>query len=145
MATEHMDAVRRVFDSAWNQGALQVLDEVYSETVLSHPNGPTRETVCGLEEIKNTISSMRATFGDLRVIIEDLREAGDQVVCRWRAEGLQRRTVMGVPPTGRRVEWGGISIFAFEGGRIREEWWAYDEFCVFQALTEGAAARSAGA
>lgn len=43
---------------------------------------------------------------------------------RWTITGTQRGTLAGTPATGRPMSLTGMSLFEFEGGRIRR-WWLY--------------------
>jgi len=48
------------------------------------------------------------------------------VVTRWRARGTHQGELLGVPPSGNRVEVTGITIDRFSGGKFAESWTAYD-------------------
>lgn len=66
------------------------------------------------------------------------------MVTRFTWRGTHRGEFMGVPPTGRRVEVGGIWIHRLEGGRIVEgrEWGQVNWLGLLQQLgasTDGAA------
>ncbi len=46
---------------------------------------------------------------------------GDQVAERFSTSGTHRGEFQGVPPTGKRVEFTGTSIFTIRDGKIVEE------------------------
>jgi predicted ester cyclase len=48
------------------------------------------------------------------------------VVNRWIWKGTHEGEFMGIPPTGIKLEMGGIGIARIETGKIVEEWEDYD-------------------
>jgi steroid delta-isomerase-like uncharacterized protein len=73
-------------------------------------------------------------FPDAEVTIEDQLAEGDKVVTRWTGRGTHQGELMGVPPSGNRVEVPGITISRIEGGKIVEEWENYDALGMMQAI-----------
>jgi predicted ester cyclase len=53
---------------------------------------------------------------------------------RWTLRGTQTRALLGVPPTNKQVALQGISIYAIEGGLVKEIWWVTDTLGVLQQL-----------
>lgn len=73
------------------------------------------------------------SFSDMTYEIDDLFAASDRVAIRWRFIGTHDGdrgpgVLSGVPPTGKRVEIGGISIARIEAGRIAEWWGQWNHF-----------------
>jgi predicted ester cyclase len=58
----------------------------------------------------------------LESTIEDLIAERDKVVAHWRAHATHQGEYMGIPPTGNRVNFTGVSIYRIEGGKIAESW-----------------------
>jgi predicted ester cyclase len=56
------------------------------------------------------------------------------VVSHWRAQATHRGEYMGIPPTGNRVNFRGISIYRIEGGQIAESWSVSDLLGMMQQL-----------
>jgi predicted ester cyclase len=77
---------------------------------------------------------MRAAFPDLHYAVEDQIAEGDKVVTRYTASGTHQGELMGVAPTGSRVEIRGISITRIKGGKIEEIWESYDALGMMQQL-----------
>jgi predicted ester cyclase len=72
----------------------------------------------GLEGAKQKWAMYLAGIPDLRVTIEEMVAEGDKVGVRRSYEGTHRGELLGVPPTGKQVRIGGISIFRLApGGR----------------------------
>jgi len=82
--------------------------------------------VRGLEGFKGLVSSYRSGLPDLRIPIEDLIAEGDRVVTRWTAYGTHQGELLGNAPTGNQATVTGILVDRVSGGKIEEEWVAYD-------------------
>ena len=120
MSTEQNRAlVRRVFEEVWNQGKLEVADEIYAaDYVLRNPGVAE---VRGIEALKELVTAYRAAFPDLRYTVEDLIAEGDKVAARWKVEGTHRGEMMGIPPTGKQAAVTGMSMVRIVGGKMVED------------------------
>jgi len=139
-------AARRVVEEAFNQGRLEVFDEVCSPDIVGHdPAEP--EDVRGIDAHKERVRGYRTAMSDLEVVIEDVVASGDKVATRWRARGTNDGELLGMPATGKRTEITGISIDRFNSeGKIVETWDQWDNagFMVQLGLAPQPAATSAG-
>jgi steroid delta-isomerase-like uncharacterized protein len=117
---------RRVLDEAFNQGKLEVLDEICSPDHVSHdPAEP--EDVRGIEALKERVQQYRTAMSDLEVTVEDIFASGDKCAMRWSARGTNDGELLGMPPTGKKVEITGNSIDRFDSdGKIVETWDNWD-------------------
>ena len=71
------------------------------------------------------IELMEATYAglpDFRVNLEDQFATDDRVVCRWRSTGTHNGDLFGIPATGRKIEYTGVSLWEFDHGRARRGW-----------------------
>ena len=84
------------------------------------------------------LTQMRAglirRFPDFRLTIEDQITEGDIVVTRVTFRGTHRGEFMGIAPTGRLVEYGGIAIDRIENGKVVEAWHQADELGMLDQL-----------
>ena len=129
MSTEENKAVvRRFFEEVWNEQKLEVVDELFSETVLFNGQPVPRDA------LKQVVTARRVAFPDIRVTVEDQVAEGDKVSTRrtWRA--THQGTYQGIAATGRSVSWTQISIVRFAEGRIVEDWPVADELSILQQL-----------
>ena len=79
-------------------------------------------------------ASVRRGFPDLESTIEDLIAERDKVVAHWRAQATHQGEYMGIPPTGNRVNFRGISIYRIEGGQIAESWSVSDDLGLMRQI-----------
>jgi predicted ester cyclase len=57
-------------------------------------------------------------FPDIRTSIEEQIAEGDRVVTHWINRGTHQAAFCGAAPTGRPIEYSGMSIDRIEGGRV---------------------------
>ena len=134
MSAEENKAVsRRVAEEVFNGGNVDLADELYApDYVLHDPSLP--EDLHGPEGIKRYAAMTLGAFPDIRVAVEDQVAEGDKVVSRWTATGTHTGDLMGIPPTGRRVDISGVTINRFSGGKIVEDWYQSDDLGMMQQL-----------
>ena len=124
--------VRRIFELAFNQGDLTIVDELLALEGVTHI--PVWGMPASRMGLKLFIASLRTAFPDLHCAIEDeILEAG-RSAAHWTMRGTHMGAFLGSPPTGRMVVAKG-SIFArTENGRIAENWILVDQFGILQQL-----------
>ena len=125
---ENKAIARRFFEEVWNQGKVDVVDEVFAPTVVFNGTPVAREA------IKQMVSSRRTAFPDIRVTVDDQVAEGDKVSTRRTWEATHQGTYRGVPATGKRVKWAQISIVRFADGLIVEDWAVADELSILQQI-----------
>ncbi len=102
------------------------IDELVEPDVLLSTPLPVAAT--GAEGIKQVMAVLLSGFPDLHVTVEDMIEEGDKVVGRNVLTGTHLGEYMGLPPTGKVVDYNEIFIFRFVNGRIAETWGVVDVF-----------------
>jgi steroid delta-isomerase-like uncharacterized protein len=125
---------KRVLDEAFNEGRIDVLDEILSPDMVSHdPAEP--EDVRGVEAHKERVRKYRDAMSDLHVTLEDIFASGDRVCSRWTVRGTNDGELEGMPATGRKIELAGLTIDRFDDdGRIVEAWDNWDNAGFMQQL-----------
>jgi steroid delta-isomerase-like uncharacterized protein len=116
-AEENKALVRRFVEEFWNQGNTSAADELMAGDVEIHM--PTGDTV-DLDELKGFNGRWRESFPDWHSTFEELVAEGDRVAERWTGRGTHLGELMGIPPTGRRVEAPGSVFYRITGGKIVE-------------------------
>ena len=133
MSEENKEKARRFLEEAFNEGNFGVVDEIFaSEYVLHDPALP--EEIRGPEGIKGFVQMYRSAFPDTHITVEDQIAEGDDVVTRWTGRGTHQGELLGVPPSGNRVEVPGITIDRFSGGKFAESWSSYDALGMMQQI-----------
>lgn len=134
MPSAYEDIIKHAIEEAWNEGNVDVLDQVYAPDCVSHEVSPGGADTLGTEVQKEHLRRQRAALPDFRVTIEDMLCAGDRVAFRWVVAGTHLGHWMGIAPTGRRITWGGITVCRFANGKVQEEWLAADMLTALMQL-----------
>ncbi|MGH2874353.1 MAG: ester cyclase, partial [Solirubrobacteraceae bacterium] len=95
--------------------------ELYAPDVVLHgyPRG-----LYGAEGARTFYTLLWEAFPDVRLSVEQLLEAGDELVARYSLTGVQARDFYGAPVTGQTTTLEGIAWLRFAGGRAVEVWQA---------------------
>lgn len=113
---------RRVFEEIFNQGKLEVADEIYASDFVNH--GLHRDA--DLKEDQAAVRWEKQALPDLKMSVDLMVAENDLVTVVWRVNGANTHSVGWLPATGVRVELRGITVWRFADGKIREEWTSFD-------------------
>lgn len=132
-AVRNQAVVQRYFDEVWNQGKLEVLNELLAHDYVNHsssiPDSPP-----GPEGVKPIVAAMRRAFPDLRYRIDQLVVSPDAVAARVTVSGTHRGDFFGIAPTGKHFEVTQTNIERFRDGKIVEHWRNTDELSLLRQL-----------
>ncbi len=121
---ENKASFRRYIEDVWNQGNLEVVDEIFDRYVSHQPDGSTLER--GPEDVKRFVGEFRSAFPDLRIDIDEQIAEGDKVVIRATLRGTHQGMFRGMAPTGKEIEDKGFTDFRFSSeGKVVESWDSY--------------------
>ena len=113
--------VRRLIEQGFNEGDLDVADELTSPDLVEHQNfGPDHAP--GAEGVKAVIASLRRAFSDFHLAIEDLVVDGDAVWLRMVGTGTHDGPFMGHSATGRPMRTDVFDVIRVVEGRMVEHW-----------------------
>jgi steroid delta-isomerase-like uncharacterized protein len=108
--------VRDCFENA-SQGKFDALDAIVSPDYVLHP-----EDIRGVEGLTEMVKAYRSAIADLHITIDHQFTEGDHVATRYTIRGSHDGDLMGTPPTGRHVEFTGLTVSRCRDGKIVEEW-----------------------
>jgi steroid delta-isomerase-like uncharacterized protein len=80
------------------------------------------------------LDAFRTAFPDLEHTTDEILSADDWVVERFTTRGTHLGEFEGIPPTRKRVEFTGMSVFRISEGRIAEERTAVDLLALMRQL-----------
>jgi predicted SnoaL-like aldol condensation-catalyzing enzyme len=84
--------------------------------------GGTVGTVTGRASVAGLFAGVVAAFPDARIAIDDIFGQGDQVVVRVVVSGTQKGAILGIPASGRHVQWDGVDVYRLSHGKISDIW-----------------------
>jgi len=120
VSTEENKAIARRFIQVWGSGDLDIIDELAAPSltvqypILSH-------VIRGGKTFKKVLHGFRSAFPDAELHVEEEIAEGDKVVIRWNFSGTHQGSLLGIPATGRKVQWTGITIYHLVDGKIMAE------------------------
>jgi steroid delta-isomerase-like uncharacterized protein len=125
--------VRSMNDQVWNQGNLDVIDEVYAPDFVRHflPDG---SVLRGIDSFREHVRQHREAFPDWREEIQQIVAEGDLVVLHFVSTGTNAGSWRGSPATGRKIRIHEMSILRIEDGKIAEQWLLPSIFSMQQQL-----------
>lgn len=118
MPSSDQEVVRRYYEDLWNRWDLGLAG------VLLAPNavlrGPKSITARNKKELLRYIEGVRSGFPDLQHAIEKLTQDASWIKARVAVTGTHTGKMLGVAPSGRRVQYAIEGAFRLSGGRIVE-------------------------
>lgn len=113
--------VRRLHEEVWNEGNMDIVDELLAEDYLEH-NPIVPDEIRGREAYKENVSAFREAFSGFEIIPEDVIAEGDIVVFRHSGQGTHDGEFMGIEPTGNTFEISGVVAHRIVNDQIAEAW-----------------------
>ena len=130
---ENKILIKRYFEEVWNQGKLEVLDEIIDANYINHsPGMPNPER--GPKGLKPIIAGIRKAFPDLRFEIKNMVVTDDQVAIHCIMYGTHKSDLFGMAPTGKLVKVNQMQIERIINGKIVEHWRQSDDLGMLQQL-----------
>lgn len=118
---ENKDLIVRLL-GAMNDRDAETIEENLTEDFVRHDLVQVFSPALGKDGAGEFVEAMQKGLSDLHVDIEDIFASGDRVVVREVNRGTHTGPLLGVQPTGRRIEFSGINIYRIENGRVAETW-----------------------
>jgi len=112
MSRDVVNEMRRFWEEAFNGRDLSLLDELIAADYVNHaalpgtPPGPAGQAA--------VLQRLWDAFPDARFEITHLAADGDVVICIGTMSGTHAGELLGVPASGRRVEWRMCHLMRFD-------------------------------
>lgn len=127
--------VGRWFAEVLRGHRLAALAEVASPNILVHPTAmPCEAGYYAKTGVEQWLQGQWAAFPDLTVVDDFSVASGDIVAARWHARGTSQGDFLGVAPTGRSLDYTGLSMYRIEDGRIAEIWETRNTLAILHQL-----------
>ena len=72
----------------------------------------------GRATVAGVLAGIVAAVPDLHANVQDIFGHGDEVVVRLVVTGTQEGSLLGIPATGRHLQWDAIDLYRLKGGKI---------------------------
>jgi predicted ester cyclase len=130
LSVEQRVAVARDFVSVvFNGHHPERAGEYFTPDVVWH--GGSLGTVSGVENMIGLLTGFLGALPDLRAEEQGVIASDDLVVMRLVVTATHKGDLLGIPATGRSVQWDAVDIYRVtDDGKISEEW-AADDMATF--------------
>jgi steroid delta-isomerase-like uncharacterized protein len=122
MAQDVAALARRWFEEVWNKGRREAIDEMWDENCVAHGLLDGGADIQGRDAFKALQTRLRGAFPDLHIEVEDVIADGDRTAMRICCTGTHLGDHLGIPPTGKKVAFTGMTIARWRDGKIVEGW-----------------------
>ena len=120
MAKSKEERIRFANEEILGQGNLDVVDKVFATDYVVHAGGKDHKDH---EFVRRFVKLLRSAIPDLRVVeVVVLIQAGHTIAWQRTLSGTHKADMMGIPPSGQKVEWRDMVVTRFDGEKIAEEW-----------------------
>ena len=113
---KNTDIVHRWFEHVWNKRRKEAIDEMLHEDAAVHGLG---EDDGGREGFRRFYDTFHNNFDDIHVDVVRTSAQDDLVAAHCHVKAKHR-------PTGKDVQFSGMTISRLEDGRIKESWNHFD-------------------
>lgn len=117
MSLMNAEIYQRLFHEYWAGGDEEVLEAYVADSHINHTLG-----VKGPDGYREFMKPFRIGLPDFHFDIHFHLTDGDYVVIVWTGLGTHSGEFLGVPATGKKVQFNGTCIARFAGGFVVEEW-----------------------
>jgi len=128
-----MDAVNK-FYQVYNDHNTNLWETAMAPSYVGHVNG---QTIPSREVGKGFVAALISAFPDIHYSVEDSLQVGDRAAVRWSATATHTGNLFGLPPTNKKVNMLGMTMFRVENGQVAELWDVWDESGLMKQLGVG--------
>lgn len=125
--------IKKYFEEVWNNGKLDVLNEIISPDYINHNPGMANPAP-GPEGLKPIIEGIRKAFPDLKYVIENMVISDNQVAVHTTMHGTHTGDFFGMAPTNKTIKVSQMQIERIANNKIIEHWRVTDELTLLKQL-----------
>jgi len=127
--------ITRYFEEVWNNGDLDVLDEIIAEDYINHSPG-IQNPLPGAIGLKPIVAGIRKAFPDLKYVIENMVISDSQVAVFSTMNGTHTGDFFGLAPTNKKIKVSQMQIERIANNQIVEHWRVTDELTMLRQLAQ---------
>jgi len=128
---ENKELVRKFWEVA-EKGDYDAFGDYITEDSIDHNPMPGQPP--GLEGVKYIFKSLKAAMPDFSEEIVDMVAEGDKVVVQSISRGTHQGELMGIPPTGKKLQVDEIHIVRIKDGKMTDHWGLFDQAAMMAQL-----------
>ena len=131
----------------WNTGNPEIAKQLFSEDAeRTDPNGAEPVRHRGAHQIATFVAEVRTAFPDFKLQLKEGVADRDHIAFHWTVSGTQKGEFQGVPASGKRIEFSGMTLDRLRDGKVVSEHVYFDRLAMLEQLgVAPASANAAGA
>jgi predicted ester cyclase len=133
---------RRIAEEVYNQGRVEVIDEIVAPDIREHGSLPPGVPP-GREGLKAIVRALRAAFPDVKYKVDLQVVEGDLLANRVTASGTMKGDLWGMRATGKKATWTESHFVRIKNGQMVDQWGDVDQLGMLQQLGLAPAAPTA--
>lgn len=122
----------RWFEKVWNGRDVNTIRALMTSSSRGHLESGME--IHGPDAFVEFYEAFLAALPDLKVDILKTLAEGEHVCIHWKMKGTHTGSAFGIEPSGRAIEFSGISWMHVVEGRIREGWDCWNQEGLFSIL-----------
>lgn len=134
---ENIELAKRHVEECWNQGKIEVIDEIYSEDFVLRSLWPNPNLPGGQgdrEGAKLALQRWLGSFPDMHFSTDHIVADDEKVITVHTCTATDSEGFMGRPPTNVNFAVNGILIHQMADGKITHIWTMFDMLGILQAV-----------
>jgi predicted ester cyclase len=124
---------RRIAEEVYNQGRVEVIDEIVSPDIREHGSLPPGIPP-GREGLKAIIRALRSAFPDVKYSVDLQVAEGDLLANKVTGSGTMKGDLWGMTATGKKATWTESHFVRIKNGQIVDHWGDVDQLGMLQQL-----------
>jgi len=120
MSNSNEQQIKFANEELFGKGKLDIIDEVFSKNYVVHAGNKEYK---GCEFIRKFTRQLRFAIPDIQVNGFSLfSQTNNSITWQRTLSGKHVANMMGIPPSGKKIQWQDMVVTHFEDGKIAEEW-----------------------
>lgn len=111
---------------AWNAHDSERVSSFYAPDFEGVDLSYVNATVQGPGGMQRLLAAAWRAFPDLELIPEETIINSDRIAIFWLAQGTHRGRLLNIPPTGRKIQWRGVSWLLWKDEQILKATYLWD-------------------
>ncbi len=128
--------LKSFIQKVWNEGNIDAIPEYIADKykVIHDPGDPWNGMDLDIAGFQNRVATSREPIPDQQFDIQEMYENHNSVCITWLWSGTHLGAISGIPPSGKKVQMSGATVYYFENNKITGHWQIADRLGVFQQL-----------
>jgi predicted ester cyclase len=132
--TKNEALARYWFEEVWNNRRAAIIDEMVDPECIARGMGPNGTDLQGPDGFKIAHTLFSGAFPDLHITLDVVVASGDIVAAHFTCRATHGGDDIGIPATGRAVQFSGMTMARFRDGKIIEGWNVIDLLSMMQQI-----------